>query len=297
MTHCDCLVIGSSGFIGKAIFQKMRENYPGVWGVCREDKQDPCEVVCDLLDQNQCLLLSNFTPRTIIFCAGYILHPSDLIGSNDIMQTHLALILNFLRAINLERLEALLYLGSSDEYGVDDGSQVWEHSVCRPMTSYGFAKHSAVQYLQFLNENFGLPVNIVRPFHVFGPRQTLNRFLPALISEAARGRQLEVKQPNRTIDYIYIEDFVEGIIAYLHASREVGSLLNLSGGNPMQLLDVCNIVWNEFHLPQKALDPLKVKSGCYPNLARMQALGVNFLGKSLNANISFTIEKYLSDER
>jgi dihydroflavonol-4-reductase len=92
-----------------------------------------------------------------------------------------------------------------------------ESCMPRPITWYGQSKWAAEQSL--LNLGDRLPLTIVRPAAVFGPR---DRDFLAYFELVARGLSLRLGRRERRISLIYVRDVVELILLALNGQAAVG---------------------------------------------------------------------------
>ncbi|MEW6351773.1 MAG: NAD(P)-dependent oxidoreductase [Thermodesulfobacteriota bacterium] len=112
---------------------------------------------------------------------------------------------------------------------------VVESDAPRPVSLYGKSKleaeHKAARYMD------RLPITIVRPPTVFGPRDrdVLNVFL-----WAKRGLVTYIAGPDRLVSIVYVQDLVEGILAAAMSERSVGETYFLANPFP--------VVWREFSM-------------------------------------------------
>jgi len=117
----------------------------------------------------------------------------------------------------------------------DNGSPVTEERPEAPLSMYGRSKLEAEKIAAtFMNE---LPITIVRPPTVFGPRDmdvlgvfkcACYRFTPCIAG------------PDRLVSIIYVKDLVRGILAAARADVAKGGSYFLSNPEP--------VIWREFGL-------------------------------------------------
>ena len=117
----------------------------------------------------------------------------------------------------------------------DNGSPVTEQHSPAPISMYGRSKLEAETVAgAFMNE---LPITIVRPPTVFGPRDmdVLGAF-----KCACHGFNLCIAGPDRLVSIIYIKDLVRGILAAARSDVARGAAYFLSNPEP--------VIWREFGL-------------------------------------------------
>jgi nucleoside-diphosphate-sugar epimerase len=117
----------------------------------------------------------------------------------------------------------------------DNGEPVTEEHSAAPLSMYGRSKLEAERIAAtFMG---GLPITVVRPPTVFGPRDTdvlgvfkcaCYRFAPCIAG------------PDRLVSIIYVKDLVRGILAAARSDLARGSTYFLSNPEP--------VVWREFAL-------------------------------------------------
>lgn len=96
---------------------------------------------------------------------------------------------------------------------------------------------------QLFNSNHHLPYTTLRLFNVYGPGQTLDYFIPAMIAKARKGL-IELKGGSMTKDFVYVEDLVEVALRSLQ-SEFVGEL-NVGSGKQTTLETVARYIAKKF---------------------------------------------------
>ena len=99
-----------------------------------------------------------------------------------------------------------------------------EASPPAPITWYGQSKLAAEEGLRGLADR--LPVTIVRPVAVFGPR---DRDFRVYFSMVKRGLALELGGGERAIPFIYIDDLIELLLRALESQKAEGETLFWDG--------------------------------------------------------------------
>ena len=104
-------------------------------------------------------------------------------------------------------------------------------SWSRPDELYGFSK-LAGEYMGWkAAELYGLPVLAIRPFSGYGPGQTLDYPVPAILSRAIRKEApLVVWGSRQTRDFVYVADIVGATMARIAAGVEGFEVMNIASG-------------------------------------------------------------------
>ena len=80
---------------------------------------------------------------------------------------------------------------------------------------YGKAKLLSTNYLLKLNKKYNFPVNILRFYLVYGPKQDENRIIPITINNSFRNFDFNCSEGKQFRDFLYIDDAIDAIIKTL----------------------------------------------------------------------------------
>ena len=97
----------------------------------------------------------------------------------------------------------------------DETGPVSEESACRPVNHYGRSKLGGEEAARALCP--GLPLTIIRPGGIYGPRDTASL---ALFQQGAKGIYLKMGFGRRMVNMCHVADIVDGIM--LAATRDEG---------------------------------------------------------------------------
>lgn len=123
-------------------------------------------------------------------------------------------------------LKRFVYISSIAAAGPSSpGSKSDETQICCPTSRYGQSKRRGEESLCEIWDR--LPVTIIRPPNVYGPRQQETELLMKVI-----GRRIVpiLKEEAASTSLIYIKDLIEGIIQASLSSRTVGQIYYLTDG-------------------------------------------------------------------
>lgn len=110
-----------------------------------------------------------------------------------------------------------------------------------PFDMYGMSKLATECMLKFAK----VKSHIIRPFTIYGPGQTLDYPLPAIISRAKKGICSVWGTGNQMRDYVHIEDALK-VFDYLSV-REEPIVLNIGSGRPLSFKKVAEIIYKTIH--------------------------------------------------
>ncbi len=100
-----------------------------------------------------------------------------------------------------------------------DGRPITEDEVCRPLTAYGRSKRAAEEYL--LAHRHRVPITILRPVLVYGPRNLETELLLALIR---RGWMFDIGRHHQSFNLIHVRDVVRAFILAAEHPRAAGEI-------------------------------------------------------------------------
>ena len=139
---------------------------------------------------------------------------------------------NILTAATELGCERVLLTGSLEE--PDPGP---EHAV--PSSPYAAAKFAASAYGRMFHALYNSPVVILRVFMVYGPgQQDLKKLVPYVVLSMLKGEVPQLSSGTREVDWIYVDDVVEGFVAAATAPGVEGSTLELGTGRSVTVRSV-----------------------------------------------------------
>ncbi len=106
---------------------------------------------------------------------------------------------------------------------------------------YGMSKLAAECMLKFAN----VKSHIMRPFTIYGPGQSMDYPLPAIIERAKRGECSVWGSGTQVRDWVHIDDALKVFEYLMH--REDPIVLNIGTGIPLTFKEVAQIIYKEIH--------------------------------------------------
>ena len=81
----------------------------------------------------------------------------------------------------------------------------------------------------------------VRPCYVYGPGDVFTRLIPTVINKFLTNEEVILDECNKTIDYMYIDDFVD--LLYKLLISEYTGIYNICSGYQYNLKEVINKIF------------------------------------------------------
>ena len=237
------LVTGASGFVGSHLSRVLYAEGARVVGFVRE-RTTRKEYLIDqhVLDMSDRVrvrqLVQEVHPELVVHLAASKNRTIDQAEYRSGYDANLFGTLNLIEACReLNHLVRFMFLGSCEEYGYQPTP--FDESVREsPVSVYGVTKLAVTQLLQTLARAKGFPAVILRPSIVYGPGQTAEMFLPALIQTLLKGERFAMSQGTQTRDFVYVDDLVNAIVLALNAPGIQGQVINVSSAIPIRIDDL-----------------------------------------------------------
>ena len=228
------LVTGASGYIGPRLCRRLLHIGADVAAVSRtrppiDDRRLRWSAV-DLSDRIATAeLLKKKTPDIIFHLAGYAAGGREMDLVAPTFFSNLLTTVNILAASTDCGVRRIVLPGSLEE-------PAGESSEFVPSSPYAASKWAASAYARMFNKLYETPVVILRLFMTYGPgRQNPNKLIPYVIRSLLQKKAPELSSGHREIDWIFIDDAVEGMIYAAQAPDVGGHTLDLGSGEPVTI--------------------------------------------------------------
>ena len=145
--------------------------------------------------------------------------------------------LNLLEALEETDCDCFINTGTCYEYG-HNTPPMRENQMPDPINAYAASKSAAWLFCNMYHRTHGYPIVTVRPFTVYGPRQSARALIPQVILHALRGEDFLMTGGEQGRDWIYVDDVVEGYIRASLAEAAIGQTINLCTGKERTVREV-----------------------------------------------------------
>lgn len=235
------LVTGATGFIGYHLCEALGALGAEVYGLSRnassvnlpkECKPEPVDVRDYEVVKE---ILSELRPGLIYHLAGMVTARQEISLVLPMLQHNLIGTVHLLLAATETNCSRFVYVGSSEEICEKKSDQI-------PSSPYAAAKKAGNLYARMFHRLYNLPVVIVRPFMVYGPRQEITKLVPYSIVSLLRGEPPQASSAQRVCDFVYVLDVVRGLLKAGVVPRVVGETMDLGTGSGSRVQDVVNLL-------------------------------------------------------
>jgi nucleoside-diphosphate-sugar epimerase len=123
-----------------------------------------------------------------------------------------------------------------------------------PSSPYAVGKWASSAYARMFSRLYKTPVVIARIFMTYGPGEpNPNKIIPYVISSLLRGESPRLSSGKREVDWIYVDDVVDGLILTSEASDVEGYTVDLGSGT---LVSIQTVVKNLIDIMNSDVQPL-----------------------------------------
>lgn len=221
------VVIGASGFIGRALHAKCSSSYFSFFS----SKSD--SNYFSIYDKSSWHGLLEDSPETILIVSW----PGLPNYNNHFHITrNLSLMVELIDYLINAGIKKIVGLGTCYEYGNASG-ELFECHLANPNTCYGIAKDAVRKYLQLACEANGVGWVWLRIFYPYGLGQNPKSLYPSLLSAIDKGDScFSMSSGTQIRDFIHINDLIEQILAIMLHPKSYG-IYNCGSGNPISIFD------------------------------------------------------------
>ena len=320
------LITGGAGFIGCSLAERLVDNNQLIL-LDLEFHRKPAEFTRLMGHPNVRLVRGNlldgllsdqqgdgrqqkFDLRSLCHEADMVVHAAALVGVNRVcnagretLETNYVGTSRLLQAIEgSKKLQRLIYFSTSEVFGVnsfrvDESSPPSVGPIAEARWSYSIAKLAGEHLVKAYFRETQMPIAIVRPFNIFGPRRTGEHALLRFILNALTGKPLQVHGDGSQIrSWCYIDDFCSALLLMLERTEAVGEDFNI--GNPSNTLTIYELARKvvdlcETHSPIEFVEhPFPDISIRVPSLAKAHSLLGYKPHYHLDVALTLTIEWY-----
>lgn len=287
------LVTGATGFIGRHSIPLLKDRGYEVYAVSSKEPQVSSDGVHWI--QLDLLMGDGFNELFATVKPSHLLHfawttePGKYWSSKDNL-SWLKASIDLVQSFALHGGKRAIFSGTCAEY--DWGVLEFKEyaTPCLPQTLYGTCKLALQMVLEALAKEMGLSQAWGRIFHLYGPHEYPQRFVPAIIKGLLQKQPVPCSHGNQIRDFLHVQDVADAFIALLDS--EVQGIVNIGSGEGVTLKQVIHKITEQLGsldqiqfdaLPAPKNDPISL----VPDTTRLR--------NELGWRPQFDLEKGLAD--
>ena len=249
------LVTGAAGFVGSHMVEKLvadghdvramiHYNSANNWGWLEESQvKKSIEVVAGDIRDYDSVFAAVKGVDTIFHLAALIGIPYSYVSPMAYIKTNIEGTYNILQSARTLETSNILITSTSETYGSAQYIPMDEFHPMVGQSPYSASKIGADNLAVSYFRSFSTPVKIVRPFNIYGPRQSARAIIPSIITQILDGKK-EIKLGNTspTRDFTFVKDTIAGFLAISKNEKFNGEYVNIGMGEEISVLDLVNLI-------------------------------------------------------
>jgi nucleoside-diphosphate-sugar epimerase len=256
------LVTGGTGFIGRHLCRRLAGLGLTVHSASRREQSGDSPIrhwQVDLVDfaaVRRCV--QEIRPDYIFHLAGHVMGAPDIKHIIPTFQGNLQSTVNLLTAVAESGCRRFVMNGSFMEPADSLGNPT-------PTSPYAAAKWASTAYGRMFSVLYKVPITTARVAMVYGPgQQDESKLVPYVIKSLLKGEPPQITSGTRLVDWVYVEDVVEGFVRLAVAPRAEGLTVDIASGSLIATADlvtlICEIVGSGIRpqigvLPDRPFEP------------------------------------------
>lgn len=282
------LITGANGFLGHHLSRRVCESGAEVHAVARNLPTDRDTYlrwwegdVSDLTTVKR--LFINIQPDIVFHLTSHGVGAPDFQLVFPTLSSDFLATINVLTAATQHGCPRVVVTASLEE--PQPGSE-----EITPSSPYAAAKWASGAYARMFHRLYGTPVVIVRPFMTYGPGQRSHKIIPQVTLDLLRGRSPRLSSGRREVDWVYVDDVIDGFLAAAQQENVEGSTIDLGSGI---LVSIREVVMQLATLIDANIEP---SFGALPDrpFEKIRAADVEFAYAKLRWSAETTLESGLA---
>lgn len=143
---------------------------------------------------------------------------------------------NILQAALEERVSKLIHVSTTDVYGYPNSFVDEKASFRFRGWPYGDTKIRAEQAVWVYHRKYGLPISVIRPLNIYGPRSTT--FVLEIADLLKKGRMVHIGKKNKAAGLVYVTNVVDVMMMAADKDISIGQAYHASDGS--------DITWTQY---------------------------------------------------
>ena len=250
------LVTGASGFLGGRLTQILAERGEEVILLAR-----PTSDLRHLVHTSTRTILGDLSDRPALIEAvkdvTHIFHcaacSTDWASSQTYIAANITGTQNLLEAaLKAPRLQRFLHVSTTDIYGYPQIPCTEDHPFVDAGLPYNITKGAAEESVWHAFHQYGLPISIVRPATIYGPRG--KDFTLEVATMLRQRMMLTIDHGSAPGGFTFVDNVVEAMLSAASSDRSLGQAYNISDGTNATWLQYLTLFAERLRVPKPWLN-------------------------------------------
>ena len=258
----NILITGSDGFVGSHLVERFLEenckvrafvfyNSFNKWGwldSLEKEQLSKINVIAgDIRDYN---IVNKAVKGVDIVChlAALIGIPYSYVAPESYIDTNIKGTLNIVQAAKINNVKKVIITSTSETYGSALYVPIDEKHPYQPQSPYSASKIAADAIALSYYNSFNTPVSIIRPFNIYGPRQSARAVIPTIITQILqKANKIELGNLTSTRDFTYVKDTCEAYVKSIKTDNIEGEIINIGNSKDISIKDIAEKIKDLMH--------------------------------------------------
>lgn len=241
-------ITGGLGFIGKNFYKRICNEYEKILILDKNTYASDYEYFLKIKRDQDNLVIGDITDTSFLnkniiedTCLVHFAAESHVDNSfknsilftfNNTYGTHL-----LLENAKEKRTKKIIIISTDEVYG-QSSVECDEYNPMYPSNPYSSSKAGADLIAQSYFKSFNLPIVIVRPNNVYGPRQNAEKLIPAIIRAIHGGKKLSIHGNGETSRFfLHVDDLTDALKIIIQSAKD-GSIFNINGKHQTKVINL-----------------------------------------------------------
>ncbi len=252
------LITGADGFVGSHLTEFLiKKNYDirafvlynsfGSWGwldKIRSDLKKNLDVYMGDIRDSHGVNEAFKGCDVVIHLASLISIPYSYKSPDSYIDTNIKGTLNILQACLKNNVNKIIHTSTSEVYGTAIKVPINETHPLQGQSPYSASKIAADQLVYSFFSSFDLQAVTIRPFNIYGPRQSTRAIIPTIITQLMQDKVLKLGSLTPTRDFNYIQDILEAYERVLISTKGYGEVFNIGSNFEISIGETIDLISN-----------------------------------------------------
>ena len=179
--------------------------------------------------------------------------PYSFVDPEGAYMTSVEITQNLAQILRRKKYCRLVHFSSSEAYGNAVQVPMCENHPLNPTSPYGAGKAAADLLLLSYHRLFELPVSILRPFNMYGPRQNTGSYaavVPVTIRRILNGEKPIIEGDGyQSRDFSYVRDVADAGLKLYKCDKAVGRVVNVGSGKETSIKKIIRLICEALDYP------------------------------------------------